>query len=113
MWRWLPDCGGSLRIIGGRRRSRSAGQLAAWLNQDRDRQAARWFGEVLLITADQLAWIGGKASRVTRLVVSLHTQALLARGIAISCRWAPEAARSIRPGLRWTRSVDAELHCDR
>ena len=48
-----------------------SGQLAGWLNQDRDREAARWFDEVLLIAADQFAWIGGTASRVTRLVVLL------------------------------------------
>jgi len=38
-----------------------SGQLAALLNQERDRQAVRWIGEVLLIAADQLAWIGGTA----------------------------------------------------
>lgn len=90
-----------------------SGQLAAWLNQDRDREATRWFGEVLLIAADQLAWIGGTASRVTRLVVSLHAQALLDRGMAMSWRRAFQAAWSIRPRPRSTRSVEAKLRYDR
>jgi hypothetical protein len=90
-----------------------SGQLAARLNGDGDRKAARWFGEVLLSTADQLAWTGGTAWRVTRLVVALHTQALLDRGMAMPRRRVLQPARSIRSRPRWTTSVDAELRYDR
>ena len=90
-----------------------SGQLAALLNQERDRQAVRWIGEVLLIAADQLAWIGGTASRVTRLVVALHAQALLDRGMAISWRLRLTRLGRSHPRPRWSRSVDTKLHYDR
>lgn len=90
-----------------------SGQVAARLNRDRDRQAARWLGEVLLITAGQLAWIGGKAWRVARLVVSLNGHALLDRGMAISRRRPLQPARSIRSRSPRPTSVDAELRYHR
>jgi hypothetical protein len=90
-----------------------SGQLAARLNCESDREMARWLGKAVLATADRLAWIGGTAWRVTRLVVSLNAQASLDRGIALTQPWALRPGRSIRTRPPRTRSIDAKSRHDR